>query len=343
MTDHPRLSPDTPDRYARLDAARWLAALAVVLLHSSTDALNLAESFGSTSWLAANVYDSASRWCVPVFVMISGALMLNDGRPTDLRQFYGRRVARIVVPLVFWSLFYLAWRNMLSWLDEGRIDWQSNAIVLAKGTPYYHLWYLYMIVGLYLFTPFMRNLYARTSPRARVACAGAILLVAMLDTLYRQVTGADPGFFLTLFLPYLGYFVAGKLIVDGALRIPRPALVLSVSVIVTAAGFYLLSSPGQLHPYFYNYFSLNVAAMSLAAFQLIVDARKLQRLPALGRLTFGVYLVHPVFIDLATRLGWYKSGTHDMWAIPVLAAAVFGSSAALCWALQRTRATRRVL
>src|SRR5690606_39050828 len=100
------LSP-THDRLDRLDAARWLAALAVVLLQCAAQAVSDADAYGSRDWLAANLYDSAVRWCVPVFVMVSGALMLDGNKPLEARQFYARRAARICAPLIFWTVFYL--------------------------------------------------------------------------------------------------------------------------------------------------------------------------------------------------------------------------------------------
>src|SRR5690606_18673564 len=124
------------------------------------------------------------------------------------------------------------------------------------------------------------------------------------------------------FLPYLGYFLAGRMIFTGELRVPRPGLVLAGSIGVTALGVAALSSTDGLDLYFYDYFSITVTAMSLAAFQLILDKPCLPRLPLLAPLTFGVYLVHPVFIDVAQRAGLYTGEGADGWAVPLVALAV---------------------
>lgn len=333
-----------PDSYARLDAARWLAALAVVLLHSAAQTVSDAATYGSGAWLAANLYDSAARWCVPVFVMVSGALLLDPAREQDLRRFYGRRVARICAPLLFWTVFYLAWRTLLDWWDGGAADISYWPRKVAEGQPYYHLWYLYMIVGLYLFAPLVRALYARSRPEGRRLWVVAILGLAILEALYRQALGIRSGFFLTWFLPYLGYFVAGRMIFDGELRLPRPALLAAGSMAATAAGVYALSDTGALNLYFYDYFSLTVPLMSLAAFQWIVDSPRVPALPRLASLTFGVYLVHPVFLDLARRAGLYgRDAWQTAWALPALAVAVFAMSLMSSWALRRLPLARRVV
>ena len=143
-------------------------------------------------------------------------------------------MARICAPLLFWTLFYLLWRTALDWIDDGRLDLSFWPRKLAHGEPYYHLWYLYMIVGLYLFAPLVRALAARSSRQARALWVVGILGLAILDALYRRALDAPPGFFLTWFLPYLGYFVAGRMIHAGELRIPRPGLMLAASVAATA-------------------------------------------------------------------------------------------------------------
>ncbi|MBO9355322.1 acyltransferase family protein [Bordetella petrii] len=334
--------PHCPDRLDRLDAARWMAALAVVLLHSAAQAVSDAGAYGSSDWLAANLYDSAVRWCVPVFVMVSGALLLDGDRPQDARRFYLRRATRICAPLVFWTLFYLCWRSLLDWWDDGRIDFSFWPRKVAEGAPYYHLWYLYMIVGLYLFAPLVRALYQRSQPAARRLWVVGILGIAILDALYRQALGAGQGFFLTWFLPYLGYFVAGRMIYDGELRVPRPALVLALSVLATAWGVSTLSEAGRLNLYFYDYFSITVPFMSLAAFQWIMNTPRVPPLSTLAPLTFGVYLIHPLFLDLADRAG-APTGPGAAWNVPLLAAAVFGLSAAASWLLRRHPVTRRLV
>lgn len=335
--------PSLGDRLARLDAARWLAALAVVLLHCAAQAVSDANAYGSRDWLAANLYDSAVRWCVPVFVMVSGALLLDRKQPQDARHFYQRRAARICAPLIFWTLFYLAWRSLLDWWDNGQMDLSFWPRKVAEGAPYYHLWYLYMIVGLYLFTPLVRALYHRSQPAARRLWVVGILGVAILDALYRQALGTGQGFFLTWFLPYLGYFVAGRMIFDGELRIPRPGLILALSVLATAWGVFTFSEAGRLNLYFYDYFSITVPFMSLAALQWIMNTPRVPSLSTLAPLTFGVYLIHPLFLDLADRSGTMANGAGAVWGVPLQTLAVFGLSAACCWLLRQHPTTRKLV
>lgn len=91
-----------------LDNSRIIAIYAVVFLHVSAGVV-IGNDVGTEYWWVGNVYDSAVRWCVPVFVMISGALLLDPNKQEDLATFYTKRLSRILVPIIFWSAFFLAW------------------------------------------------------------------------------------------------------------------------------------------------------------------------------------------------------------------------------------------
>ena len=294
--------------YEKLDAARWVAALAVVWLHCSAYPLTTTIEYGALGWQWANVYDAATRWCVPVFVMISGALLLNPEKREGYRRFYLRRAARILPAIVFWSVGFLLWRAWLYHQEDvsvAPLDWLRLA---TGGQPYYHLWYLYMLAGLYLFTPCLRLLYRHSSVRQRLFMTGLMFVLAVLQGVYRELSDEGPGLFLIWFLPYVAYFMAGRLMFERQLRLPMPLLILLVSIALTAAGANVLTTRQALNVYFYDAFSLTVPWMSLAVFQLILEARRLPRLPVLVPLTFGIYLVHPVFLDIAKLTGWYAPG-----------------------------------
>ena len=337
------LDPIADPRLARLDAARWIAALAVVLLHCAAVPVSGSEPYGSAGWVSANLYDSAVRWCVPVFVMISGALLLAPAKREGLPRFYMRRTARILLPLVFWTVFYLAWTALLERIDGIAPDPWAWLTRVTEGRPYYHLWYLYMIVGLYLFAPFVRDMYGRLNERRRLACVVVTLGIAVIDALYRHVSGTGYGFFLAWFVPYLGYFIAGRMVFEGSLALPRPALVLLLSVAITACGVYVLSTASTMNFYFYDYFSITVPFMSLAVFQLILAHPGLPRLSLVAPLTFGVYLIHPVFIDLTQRAHLYDGPMPPAWSLPFLALAIFAVSAACIWVFHRLPGLRKVV
>src|SRR3546814_9769770 len=75
-------------------------------------------------------------------------------------------LARILPPLLFWSLFYMTWNTLKGEQYGPWYDWLRT---LAQGPVVFHLWYLYAIVGIYLFVPFLRAIWNAAQPTEKIA------------------------------------------------------------------------------------------------------------------------------------------------------------------------------
>jgi surface polysaccharide O-acyltransferase-like enzyme len=341
------------------DLARVLAILAVVVVHET--------GFGvgrrgpgdpaTAAWWAANLVDSAVRWCVPVFLMVSGALLLDPRRTDRPRDFYRRRLGRIGVPLAVWTVLYLAFRAVYLGDD---LDAQRAVRDVANGTPFLQLYFLYVLGVLYLLTPFLRVIVRHTTYRMQAAFAGLLLGLGAVDQVLSSFLAVGGASAATRFLPYAGYFTVGWLLRDMPLsrrqiRIAAVAFVGSVAataalVAVTAidAGW---GSPGR---YIYGYLSPTVVVMGLAAFVLLrawglrhppgTRFAPGRRMKSLSALTFGVYLVHPLFFYPLTRI-WPAPA--DLWGYLLVTSAhlvvTLAGSLALTWMLLRIPVLRRAV
>jgi len=67
----------------------------------------------SFEWQVLNLYDSLVRFCVPVFVMISGAFLLNSEKHLTISVIFRKYISRIVLAFVFWSAMYSLLRNIV--------------------------------------------------------------------------------------------------------------------------------------------------------------------------------------------------------------------------------------
>ena len=112
---------------------RLIACLMIVLMHSPMPGLGT-----SGSVLCGTSYLTAPG--IGLFFMVSGALLLkvNFGRPFETRYFLRRRFTKILVPLVFWTL----------------VGWGLEQCGV-KNTEQGILWFMYCLVGLYLFSRFI--------------------------------------------------------------------------------------------------------------------------------------------------------------------------------------------
>jgi surface polysaccharide O-acyltransferase-like enzyme len=330
-----------------LDAARVLAVAAVVLLHVSASVVTLAP-LGSAAWWAGNGYDAAARWCVPVFVMVSGALLLDPRKAESLAGFYRKRAARVLLPIAFWSAVYILWNHRSA---MGELRWTDALYSVARGWPHYHLWYLYMVACLYLFVPFLRTL-VRHAQRHHLWMLVALMFVwSAIHECYRVFTGQEAGLFINWFLPFLPYFLCGHLIhtSERGMAATRLVAAWAAAVVATAAGCFWLGRAMGLDKglYFYGYLSVSVIPMSLCAMLWLravrfegAWARALQRM---APLTLGVYLVHPILLE-SFRDHVFKPEEHAPWAtVPLVSALVLVAALAVGWIFHRTPFLRRVV
>lgn len=338
--------PSAPDHLDWADGTRCLAAIAVVALHVAASAVTDPALLGTSEWWIANVVDSSTRWCVPVFVMLSGALLLApDTIGNSWRAFYLRRFTRVLVPLVFWSLLYLGYELYGMYSRSEPLKWGYLLKQAAIGSPYFHLWYLFMLPGLYLLTPLLRRMLAALNRKHLVfLCAGSLLL-ALLNKLFSLSQPATPTFAGVLFIPYLGYFLAGYLLHTTRQDARWPWPVLLASIALTALGCGGLAEQDKLHlgTYFYDYFSITTIPMGLAAFALCHRLSTHRIAATLAPLAFGVYLIHPLILDLLWQEGIRATTLHPALAIPLLTGFTLFISSLCTWLMLRTPLLRRVV
>ena len=168
--------------------------------------------------------------------------------------------------------------------------WKYQEYVLI---PFYHMWYLYMLIGLYLVTPVINHSISNLSRKNVWIVAIVLLAIGIINNAFDLVTGNEP-FFILWFVNYLGYFMLGYLLKGYRSRFSVFLLLfiylLSVAAI-SVLSFFTAKYWGNL--YFYEYLSPFVIVVSLSIYivfqQINVKANVLSRI---SHLTLGVYLIH---------------------------------------------------
>lgn len=340
-------------RVAFADLLRVFAAIAVIVLHLAGSQMGVV-AVTSQSWQVFNLYDGLVRWCVPVFVMLSGMFLLDPGRGLPLSKLLFHNCLRILVCLLFWGGVYAV---VGACAAGGRFTWARfwNAILASlRGDTHYHLWFLYVILGLYLVTPILRAF-------CRGASQGdfhwffllAFLFASLLPIsfqLWPNATAVLHAWYdklgVQLVMGYVGYYVAGYYLRAYTIGRLAEAIIYVLGVlgaVVTVWGTAVLSrGAGGLVDTLYGYFSPNVCAFAVAVVVLfryvlgVSDERsRRQRLGGVARLSFGIYLVHDLFIMLLRSLGITTLSFAPVVAVPLLSAVVFLCSFAVSWLVSK--------
>lgn len=186
-------------RDINLDFLRTAAAFTVVLLHVSATVVLNRPDISTSGWWIGNVVNALTHWSVPVFVMISGALLLSGLSNIEPRTFYRHRAVRLAIPLIFWTIFYIAIQAYI----DGKFDLMVFVKKLIAGQPYFHLWYLYMIVGIYLMTPFLGIFVQASSRTTLILFCLFTFTLSSLETILAILFKGGGNTFLSLFLPYI--------------------------------------------------------------------------------------------------------------------------------------------
>lgn len=143
-----------PGRRWSYDFLRIVVIVGVVGIHSLGAVIVGGADRSSKSWWLAVALDLGFIWAVPAFVMLSGALVLDPRQHVfGPAAFYRRRLVRLAPAFVFWQLFYLVVvRGAIS--GEGVAPAKSLELLL-QGKAYTHLYFLWLIAGLYLVAPIL--------------------------------------------------------------------------------------------------------------------------------------------------------------------------------------------
>lgn len=144
--------PHAKERNVALDLLRVLAIFLVVWQH--TNEFYYIGSEGSLVREVAptvGITDSYARCCIGLFVMSSGYLLLP--MKTTTGRFFHRRLTRVLAPWVFWCVAYAVYFVLQRGDTVGQMLVNIAHIPVNFGTEVGHLYYVYMIVGVYLIIP----------------------------------------------------------------------------------------------------------------------------------------------------------------------------------------------
>lgn len=313
------------------DLIRVLAIYLVVVIHTSGQLTNGWGKIPESEWIIGDIYGGIARIGVPLFFMLSGFLLLP--RSESLRDFYGKRVLKIIIPFVAWSFIYI---SVTCGGQPGLCtrDYLLQYILLRK--TFFHLWFLYSLLGIYLILPVLRLAVRPGAVRLLWYVVVMWIIFQPVRTLMDQFLHFSLNINAPLTTGFLPYFFLGYLL--GELELTRGRLVLAWVLfaggsLITVLGTYLLTRAyGAFNGYFYDYTTIGVIPATAGAFLLLRAASEHGWLASdrarsfmrwLAGSTFGLYLVHVLIL---WGLDWLHINTHmgtGLWTVPFIATLVF--------------------
>lgn len=302
------------ERIMSLDIIRIIAICAVVMIHASA-ACVAQNSPKSLSFVIGNLFDSISRLGVPLFFMISGALMLNETKEISFERIVKKYVLNSLFLLFLWSFLYAILEELLVPLLEGK-----KILILkflkAVVWGHYHLWFLFAIIGLYLITPILR-LFVKKENKKYIEWFVLLGIVfeffpKLMSNYCAYVEEFFDKFCMGFVSQYVIYYIIGWYVTQvGVPKSFRKMLYIlgAFGLIITIVGTQILClAKGKYteDSSMYSNFSLNILLYSCAVFVFLYysffNRRSSGIVTYFSELTFGIYLIHPAIQSVVGKL-----------------------------------------
>jgi surface polysaccharide O-acyltransferase-like enzyme len=311
------MTPVKPARNYSLDVLRVIACYMVIQIHAGEfyyigdggTVLNTADAH------AVDWNNSLCRACVPLFVMISGFFLFPVG---DTRTFFKKRFSKVAIPFVLWCVLYALYQYLMGTGDINSMLTNIIHIPVNYGVEVGHLWFVYMLLGLYLFAPIISP-WIQTANRGNMELYLVLWAIAFtipyIHLIYPEIWGEaswNQTPMLYYFSGFLGYAVLAAYIKRFHME-PRAwnywagVILIITGYAITAYGF-LHRLPTEKYAktleLTWGFETINVAMMTAGVFLLIKNIKIRNTTSAFSKLiidisakSYGIYLAHIMVLN----------------------------------------------
>lgn len=252
------------------DLLNIAACFAVICLHHN----GIVHEYSNSSvWKQSLVVEVLFFWAVPIFLMLSGANLMQYRTRYSTVEFLKKRIKKVLIPWLFWSIVMLAYKQINGEYQLSRISIKEimNAILNCKIENVY--WFFPVIISVYLFMPFLSML---TAPKYRKVLWYIVICSIVLNaTMPLLCTLVGIEWNTNISIPVNGYTIfaiLGYLLSTEEINKKNRIIIYAggiASLIVRYSGIYILSTrDGEKNPLFFNYIHIYSYALACAVFVL---------------------------------------------------------------------------
>lgn len=293
----------TKERIYYLDFVKALSIFMVVLMHC----IDYSASVGSLEWNLCVLMESITKFCIPVFVMTSGVFMLDRDKHISVKSVYFKYVLKFVVAYIFWSGAYSLYSSGLLFnFNVSHIKTLINDFIVG----HFHLWYLWMLIGIYITLPFLRKIASDYNILKYFIIV--VFLSSSVIPFIDAVTGknfiaiVDNKLFVNInvytSMLMIGYFIYKYPYKINKLGNRKFIIIGIICVVITAL---LTIATKDLETYFEDYMPLNIiyGACVLALMSRVFLPEKHKGIiTAVSNNSFGIFLIHVFVIYMYDKL-----------------------------------------
>ncbi|GEM_PF-2715191 len=352
----------TKQRWIYLDACKIFAMFFIIVMHVSAGSWSIISPY-TFEWQVLNTFNSASRFCIALFIMQMGALLLNEEKDISLSILFKNYVLRIVCAFFFWSVV-----NMLVFYrlesPGGFSDFKVSDFIIGvlRGHQYRH-WFIFVIISLYLSIPMLRTIVKNS-----VACRYFLILWGLfalcvpmfyqipvifqqlppsINTIMTQIAEMSYRIRPQMVLEFTGYFILGHYIhtysftrkqVNWLVGIGAAALL--YTILLTR---YVSMRDGTPNEAFYGNITLNIALIATAVMLLFktgLDKKwfsdaTYKSLLFFSDVSFGVFLIHDFIRTAFIQVGIDTLTWNPIISVPLISIALYVISGGISFLINK--------
>ncbi len=305
---------------------RCIAMIAVIIIHTVANTIGNYSQFLNSHQIFIGVFlkSITITWAVPIFIMISGALFLDKTKELSLSKLYSKYILRLILVLLTFGVLYALMEIVFY---EHKINFRIILLSLKnvyEGKTWDHLWFVYMLIGLYIITPLLKILINNSNKQMIYYN----LIILFIFTCFIPVLNLFTNTSFNIRIPstsiYLFYYIMGYALHNKIIRIN--SYICFILVIISL----LYCSFGQFIPNMLikndSGYSLLLASQdsiigvitSISIFSLFqtFNKQKTNWLDTIiAPLSFGVYIIHMLFMNIIFKLLHFTPEHYNVYLI----------------------------
>ncbi|EJQ54879.1 hypothetical protein IEQ_00219 [Bacillus cereus BAG6X1-2] len=339
-----------------VDVLRVFSMFAVIFLHTAAGSLR--GNIGSSTWHISNVLTTVFSTSVPIFFMISGAMLMRSSKTTSLKITYTQRLPKLIVPFIIWSIIAVLYFTPRPIQITNVI---KSILYIPNQAATVHLWFMYAIIPLYILSPLLKKMVDSLSKDLikymlilwfTVSSLLPTIAVLVPDKL-KPIFTLYPNFDMNFLGGYIGYFLLGYYLMTYEKKVSK-RLLLSIIVIDTLliilGTWYETVKIGEYSEDFKAYVRVYEVILSGSIFLFVKEyfrnysmkSSMFKWIQVLSSFSFGVYLMHNlVVVYIGNKLNLWPAqsialllvGFMIITVITIIAIIIFASMKITCYPL----------
>lgn len=317
-------APGNHPYYDQFSYMRIIATFFIIILHSLfASSIYFKDDMTASNVRFEQVFQNLLMWCVPVFLMITGVLLLDPDRGIPLKKLFGKYIKRMLLTLVVFTFLFQLLDYKFGLQPTLFTGW-IRSLFFAKSWA--HMWYLYTIIGLYLMMPLYKLVTKYREDLVPYLIAVSLLFIAVIPMFFRNF-----GFGIPTATIYPVYLFIGYQLVHHPMKLP---LSFALSVGCTASLILLsLHFSSEAMETYAGYASILVVGQSAGFFSLMnrirIDADSWIR--KIDQCTFGIYILHMIGIRWLMKIYGFNPYAYGPMSFVLIAIVLFLISFFLTW------------